>query len=50
MDKKKFFYNNKKLLYSYNGAYNPSIKVKRFLQSNKNLIPLMECTTQSKEQ
>ena len=33
-----------------NGAYNPSIKKQRFLQPNKNLIPLIVCTTQSREQ
>ena len=30
-------------LWSYKGAYNPSIENKRFLQPNKNPIPLMGC-------
>ena len=44
------FYNNKKkILCSFNGVYNPSSENERFLQSNKNPIPLMGCTTQSRE-
>ena len=42
MDKKlKFVNNNKKFLCSYNGAYNPLIENKIFLQPNKNHIPLI---------
>ena len=47
--KKLKFYNNKNFLCSYNGAYDPFIENKGFLQLNKNFIPFMGCITQSRE-
>ena len=43
--KTKIFTTTKKFLGSFNGAYNPSNENERFLQWNKNIIPLMGCTT-----
>ena len=47
--KNEIFTIRKKFLCSFNGPYNPFIEKKIFLQSNKNLIPLMGYTTQSRE-